>query len=615
MHTRPILTLLFLLLLPLSVEAGLTIHPDRWWVGMKDPTLQILLYGEELTDASVTIEGEGVRLKELVVPPNPRYRLLYLDLSEAKPQQLTIRITNPSGEEQRIAYPLLKRDKSETKGQGFGPSDLLYLLMPDRFANGDPTNDLIPGMREARVDRSDPFARHGGDLAGITAHLDYLADLGVTTLWLNPVQENDMPSGSYHGYAITDYYRIDPRLGTNEEFRQLVTEAHRRGLKVVMDMVFNHCGSENPLFTDMPGEDWFHHGNHYAQTSFKTSTQMDPNAPESERESALDGWFVETMPDFDQDNPHVCTYLSQSSLYWIEYAGIDGIRQDTYPFADREAMADWCDAVLREYPGFNIVGETWFTLPSQVAWWQRGSRLARPGDSRLPTVMDFPLMLAATKAFDEETSPWDGGLFHLYECLSADFVYEDRDSLLIFLDNHDTSRFCSDADDAANLPRFRQGLTFLLTTRGIPQIYYGAEIGMAADKSEGDGSLRKDLPGGWAGDQKSVFDKRGLTPTEREMLDFTRRMLRWRREEPLASSGTLRHYSPREGVYCYTRTLGERSLMVLLNGTSTTKEIPLGDLPIISNGTPLLEVISNRTVASESRLALPPHDVLLLITP
>lgn len=450
---KPLITLLLLLLTCplLRAESRLTIHPQQWWVGMKDPTLQILLYGDELVGATLTVEGDGVTLTETVTPPNPRYRLLYLDLSSAVPQDLRIRIRGAEGDERTISYPLLKRQRQETKAQGFSPEDVLYLIMPDRFANGDPTNDTIEGMRETRVDRSNGFARHGGDLKGLKQSLPYLSDLGVTALWLNPVQENDMSEGSYHGYAITDYYRIDPRLGSNEDFRNFVQAAHERGLKVIMDMVFNHSGSESPLFLDMPGEDWFHHGSQYHQTSFKTSTQMDPNAPKSEREEATDGWFVETMPDLNHSNPHVMTYLTQSSIYWIEYAGIDGIRQDTHPFGDLRAMGKWCDALLEEYPDFNIVGETWFKLPSQVAYWQRGSRLARPEDSRLPTVMDFPLMLATTRAFDEETTPWDGGLFHLYECLSADFVYEDRDRLLTFLDNHDTSRFCKDSTDAANL--------------------------------------------------------------------------------------------------------------------------------------------------------------------
>lgn len=612
---KPLITLLLLLLTCplLRAESRLTIHPQQWWVGMKDPTLQILLYGDELVGATLTVEGDGVTLTETVTPPNPRYRLLYLDLSSAVPQDLRIRIRGAEGDERTISYPLLKRQRQETKAQGFSPEDVLYLIMPDRFANGDPTNDTIEGMRETRVDRSNGFARHGGDLKGLKQSLPYLSDLGVTALWLNPVQENDMSEGSYHGYAITDYYRIDRRLGSNEDFRHFVQAAHERGLKVIMDMVFNHCGSESPLFRDMPGEDWFHHGSQYHQTSFKTSTQMDPNAPKSELEEATDGWFVETMPDLNHSNPHVMTYLTQSSIYWIEYAGIDGIRQDTHPFGDLRAMGKWCDALLEEYPDFNIVGETWFKLPSQVAYWQRGSRLARPEDSRLPTVMDFPLMLATTRAFDEETTPWDGGLFHLYECLSADFVYEDRDRLLTFLDNHDTSRFCKDSTDAANLSRYRQALAFLLTTRGIPQLYYGTEILMAADKSEGDGALRQDFPGGWAGDSTDVLRGKGLSPTQQEALAYTRRLLTWRRGNKTVTRGKLRHYSPRDGVYIYTRSLDGSYVVVLLNGTSEERHIALRALPLPEGVTIDREVISGRVFPrSETTLLLPPHDVMIL---
>lgn len=607
--------LLTLLTAPLQASAALTIHPQMWWVGMQEATLQILLYGEEMIGSTLSIEGEGVRLKEVVTPPNPKYRLLYLDLRSAVPQELRIHVRRAGQPDKVLSYPLLERRHEEAKGQGFTTEDVLYLIMPDRFANGDPSNDVVPGMREARVDRKDDFARHGGDLAGVASHLDYLSDLGVTTLWLNPVQENDMSEGSYHGYAVTDYYRIDPRLGSNEDFKSLVTEAHRKGLKVVMDMIFNHCGSENPLFRDMPGEDWFHHGSHYVQTTFKTATQMDPHTPQSEREQALNGWFVETMPDFNQANPHVMTYLIQNSIFWVEYAGIDGVRQDTHPFADLEAMGKWCDAMLREYPDFNIVGETWFTRPSQIAFWQRGSRLARPLDSRLPTVMDFPLMLAAAKAFDEETTPWADGLFHLYECLGCDFVYEDMDHVMTFLDNHDTSRFCKDEADASNLARYRQGLTFLLTTRGIPQLYYGTEILMAADKSEGDGALRRDFPGGWQSDPVSTFDRKGLTPLQQSALDYTRRMLHWRRSSKVVTHGRLEQYSPKDGLYMYTRTLGEARVIVLLNGTSQDKRVLTTELPLPPSATKLREVSGEgHLLESEGALLLPAHDVVVIET-
>ncbi|MDE6180317.1 MAG: alpha-amylase, partial [Phocaeicola sp.] len=409
-----------------------------------------------------------------------------MDLSEATPQ--TFHITLKQGKKQTvIPYEIKQRTTGSSEVKGFNSGDVLYLIMPDRFANGDPSNDIVPGMLEAKVDRNDPFARHGGDLAGITDHLDYLSNLGVTAIWLNPIQENDMKEGSYHGYAITDYYQVDRRLGSNEEFRELVEQAHGKGMKVVMDMIFNHCGSENYLFKDMPSKDWFNFKGSYTQTSYKTASVQDIHASAYERKIAVDGWFTESMPDLNQRNRHVARYLIQSSIWWIEYTGINGIRQDTHPYADFDMMSQWCKAVTDEYPEFNIVGETWLNSNVLVSFWQKDSKLAAPRNSNLRTVMDFPLMEQMNKAFDEETTDWHGGLYRLYDYLTQDLVYADPMNLLVFLDNHDTSRFCIKEEAGRKTDRYKQALVFLLTTRGIPQIYYGTEILMAADKANGDG--------------------------------------------------------------------------------------------------------------------------------
>ena len=498
---RNLLFIILLLLLPgfHQVFAASTIKkvaPTFWWAGMKNPELQILLYGDRISSADVSLSADDITLQEVVKQENPNYLVLYLDLSKAAPQNFDI-ILKQGKKQTKIPYELKQRRPNASAVEGFDSSDVLYLIMPDRFANGDPSNDIIPGMLEGNVDRNEPFARHGGDLKGIENHLDYIADLGVTSIWLNPIQENDMKEGSYHGYAITDYYQVDRRFGSNEEFRKLTQEANAKGLKVVMDMIFNHCGSDNYLFKDMPSKDWFNFEGNYVQTSFKTATQMDPYASDYEKKIAIDGWFTLTMPDFNQRNRHVATYLIQSSIWWIEYAGINGIRQDTHPYADFDMMARWCKAVNEEYPKFNIVGETWLGNNVLISYWQKDSRLAYPKNSNLPTVMDFPLMEEMNKAFDEETTEWNGGLFRLYEYLSQDIVYSHPMSLLTFLDNHDTSRFYRSEADTKNLDRYKQALTFLLTTRGIPQIYYGTEILMAADKANGDGLLRCDFPGGW----------------------------------------------------------------------------------------------------------------------
>lgn len=355
---------------------------------MKNPELQILLYGDNIASSEVTLSSKNVELKEVVKQENPNYLLLYVDLSDATPQ--TFDICLKQGRKTTVVpYELKQRTRKGTDIEGFTSSDVLYLIMPDRFANGNPDNDVIPGMLENKINRSEQYARHGGDLQGISEHLDYIADLGVTAIWLNPTQENDMPEGSYHGYAITDYYQLDRRFGSNEDFKQLVEKSHEKGLKVVMDMIFNHCGSENYLFKDKPSKDWFNFKSQYVQTSFKTASVMDIHASEYERKIATDGWFTQVMPDLNQRNRHVARYLIQSSIWWIEYAGINGIRQDTHPYADFDFMSEWCKEVLDEYPYFNIVGETWLNSNVLVSYWQKDSKLAAPKNSNLPTVMDF----------------------------------------------------------------------------------------------------------------------------------------------------------------------------------------------------------------------------------
>lgn len=483
--------------------------PEFWWAGMKNPELQILLYGEQISNADVTLTGKGVILKEVVKQENPNYLLLYLDLTEADAQTLTIRLKQGK-KLTEIPYELKARVRKGEDIKGFTAEDVLYLIMPDRFANGNQENDIIKGMKESTTDRNNLYARHGGDLQGIANHLTYISDLGATAIWLNPTQENDMKEGSYHGYAITDYYQIDRRFGTNQEFKELVKQAHSQGLKVVMDMIFNHCGNENYLFADKPSKEWFNFSSNYVQTSFKTANVMDIHASNYERRIATDGWFASVMPDFNQRNRHVARYLIQNSIWWIEYAGINGIRQDTHPYADFDFMSQWCKEVNEEYPYFNIVGETWLNSNVQIAYWQKDSKIAAPKNSYLPTVMDFPLQGLMNQAFDEETGEWGGGLYRLYDYLSQDLVYANPMGLLTFLDNHDTSRFASDKDKANNLTRYKQALAFMLTTRGIPQIYYGTEILMSGNKGNGDGALRRDFPGGWKGDEINAFQKKDV---------------------------------------------------------------------------------------------------------
>ena len=557
------------------------------------------------------VSGEGIYLKETVRQDNPNYLLLYLDLSEAKAQTFQILLKNGKKKLQ-IPYELKSRVRRGEDVKGFTSEDVLYLIMPDRFANGCPENDVIDGMREKTVNRADGFARHGGDIQGISSHLDYIADLGVTAIWLNPTQENDMESGSYHGYAITDYYQIDRRFGSNEDFCALVEKAHEKDLKVVMDMIFNHCGSENYLFKDKPSKDWFNYRSNYVQTSFKTASVMDIHTSAYEKKIATDGWFTSVMPDFNQRNRHVARYLIQSSIWWIEYAGINGIRQDTHPYADFDFMSQWCKEVLDEYPYFNIVGETWLNSNVLVSYWQKDSKLAAPLNSNLPTVMDFPLQALMNQAFDEETGEWGGGLYKLYDYQTQDLVYANPMNLLTFLDNHDTSRFAQTDEMAKNLKRYKQAMVFLLTTRGIPQIYYGTEILMIGDKGKGDGDLRKDFPGGWQGDTRNCFAKNGRTALENEAFEFTRQLLNWRKGNQVIGKGSLKHYSIQNGVYVYQREFNGKSVVIIMNGTDDSKELDLAPYQEILPRENALDVLTGKNVNLSGKLCLDGRENLIL---
>ena len=602
------------LLFPFSSKSYAVIKkvaPTFWWAGMKNPELQVLLYGDDISSSEVSLSSKDIYLKEIVRQSNSNYLIIYLDLNEAKAQNFDI-ILKKGRKITKVPYELKERIRKGSDIEGFTASDVLYLIMPDRFSNGDPENDVVPGMLENKVDRNEQYARHGGDFKGISEHLDYISDLGVTAVWLNPTQENDMKEGSYHGYAITDYYQIDRRFGSNEEFLKLVNEAHDKGLKVVMDMIFNHCGSENYLFKDKPQDDWFNFRSNYVQTSFKTASVMDIHASDYEKAIATDGWFTQVMPDLNQRNRHVARYLIQSSIWWIEYAGINGIRQDTHPYADYDFMSTWCKEVLEEYPHFNIVGETWLNSNVLVSYWQKDSKLAAPKNSNLPTVMDFPLTDLMTKAFDEETTEWSGGLYRLYDYHTQDFVYANPMSLLTFLDNHDTSRFCKNEEDSKNITRYKQAITYLLTTRGIPQIYYGTEILMAADKSEGDGYLRRDFPGGWEGDKVNCFTREGRTELQNEAFDYTRKLLNFRKGNDAICKGTMKHFAIRNGIYVYERKYNDSSVVVVMNGTDENQTLNLAPYKEVLPKSEAIDFITGKKVALKDELLLEKRGILLL---
>ncbi|NLA64002.1 MAG: glycoside hydrolase family 13 protein [Bacteroidales bacterium] len=603
-------TLLLLLSVLMLQAQQLKVDPSFWWSGMQETELQLMIYGDGIANYIPTVTTNDVTIKEYVRRASPNYQVIYLDISPSNPQQFDILFTD--GDKQiTYQYELKERDAKRKNIDTFNSSDVLYLIMPDRFANGNPANDNIKMNMPYKVDRSEPNGRHGGDLEGISNNLDYLTNLGVTAVWLNPVLENDMEGGSYHGYATTDYYKVDPRFGTNEEYAQLVEDANEKGLKVVMDIIFNHCGSDHHWVTDLPSADWFNNMDEYVETSHIKEVYFDNYASDYDTKKLTDGWFVPTMPDLNQRNRHVAKYLIQNSIWWIEYTGINGIRQDTYPYADYDMMVDWCEAVDKEYPGYNIVGEAWLNNIIGTAFWQQDSKVNNVGNTKLKTVMDFKLMGLSHSAFSEETGSWNGGLHAIYESLSYDYIYPDIYHVLRFLDNHDTDRFLKEMP--TDLLIYKQAISFLLTIPGIPQLYYGTELLMHGNKSRYDGDIRLDVPGGWAGDKENHFTREGRSDLQNEAFDFLQKILTWRKGNDIIANGKMKHYAVSNGVYLYERYLNNKKVVVVMNGTTNNVELKLDRYAeTLGNSPQGFDVVSNQNIQLSNPLKLTPRQTIIL---
>lgn len=551
----------------LAAQAGPQIEraePLHWWVGMKNPQLQVLLYGSDLGGLQARVDHEGVRVTQSISVANPDYLFVYLDIApRTAPGTIAIELHDAAGVRHTQPFELRAREPDSAARQGFDTSDVLYLITPDRFVNGDPANDEIAGMREG-LNRAEGFGRHGGDIQGMIDSLDYLADLGVTAIWINPVLENDQPAWSYHGYATTDFYRVDARFGSNEHYRELSDQAARRGIGVVMDMILNHCGSEHWFVKNPPDETWVNFDNTFVPTNHLRTTNQDAHASDYDRRHFADGWFVEAMPDLNQRHPLMADYLIQNSIWWVEEANLAGIRMDTYPYPDKHFMADWTRAVMTEYPDFNMVGEEWSLSPAIVSYWQRGKVNHDGYTSEMPTMMDFPLNHAVKEALTAETEAWNAGFITLYEAVAHDFLYAAPEDLVIFPDNHDMDRFFTQVNEDYDL--FQLGLVFNLTMRGVPQIYYGTEVLMHNRGFPGDhGVIRTDFPGGWDGDAVNAFTGTGLTGQQQDAQAFTRRLLNWRRTATAIHEGKLMHFAPDDGTYTYFRYTDDAMVMVVLN--------------------------------------------------
>ena len=602
------------------------IDPTNWFADMQDPTLQLMVYGKDIKFADVTTDYPNVKIDSLVRLDSPNYLLVYLNLKGAKPGEVTLTFSNKNGKKTTKKFQLKAREMAGADRKGFNISDVLYMLMPDRFANGNPKNDVIKGMEDQLCNRNEPSLRHGGDLEGLRQHLDYFTNLGVTALWLTPVLENDRPAdggkhSTYHGYATTDYYRVDPRFGTNEEYKALVDECHKKGLKVVMDMIFNHCGDYHPwakhtridengkTIKDYPSKDWFNSPNYGLQTSYKLTPVLDPYASKVDMKETVDGWFVPSMPDLNQRNPHVIKYLIQNSIWWIETVGIDGIRMDTYPYADRQAMADWMKVLNKEYPNFNTVGETWVTEPAYTAAWQKDSKLSDI-NSNLKTVMDFAFFDRLSQAKNEETDDWWKGWNRIYNSLCYDYLYTDPSSVMAFIENHDTDRYLGNGKDSTAL---KQAYALLLTMKRIPQLYYGTEILMNGTKTETDGNVRQDFPGGFPGDKVNKFTNEGRTKAENAMFDWTSRLLHWRQNNDVIINGSQTQFIPQHGVYVLARQHNGKTVLTILNGKKADNQVDVARYAeVIGSHTTATDVLTGATVDLTKNIPLVQRQAMVL---
>lgn len=586
------------------------IEPMFWWTGMKNPKLQLIVHGNKIAERNVQLNYQGVKLSRIHKVENPDYLFIDLDVSAAaKPGSFPIRFTRKNEKELSYNYQLRSRDKSANRTQGVTSKDLIYLIMPDRFANGDKTNDVIPRMAETTLNRDSMYHRHGGDIQGIINNLSYLKDLGVTTIWCTPEIENDQPHASYHGYAVTDHYKIDPRYGTNELYKSYVQQCHAMGLKVIKDIVHNHIGSEHWLMKDLPMKDWIHQWPKFTKTTYKEQTVMDPYAAAADRKQMLDGWFDNHMPDLNESNVYVQNYLTQNHIWWIEYAGIDGLRLDTYPYNDPAYMADWAIKIKNEFPRLSIFGETLVNSVVNQAFFTGGSTINQHFDTHLPGITDAQVKDAIYEALNGRFD-WTGGVNRLYAVLANDFVYQDPNRNVIFLDNHDMSRFYSVVGE--DFDKFKTGIAMLFTTRGIPQVYYGTEI-LMKNLSNPDGLVREDFKGGWPEDKANKFIAKGRTNKESEAFNYFKKLANYRKNNLVLQTGKLMQFVPEKGMYVYFRYNNQKTVMVIVNSNDKEQDLSTTRFNERMNGfTKAVNVITDDALNSVDNIKVPAKSAVVL---
>ncbi len=536
---------------------------------MNHSDVEIMFYGKNIAQNEVSVSNDVI-IKNIKKTENSNYLFVTIDTKNTKAQELVFTFKN-NKKTFTHPYSIKQRRQNSSTRKGFDASDVIYLIMPDRFANGNTTNDSTKDTKE-KANRNEPSGRHGGDIQGIISNLDYIEQLGATAIWSTPLCEDNDEKYSYHGYAQSDVYKIDSRYGNNEDYVKLSAELKKRNMKLIMDYVTNHWGITHWMINDLPTYDWIHQFPGYGQTSYRMSTQFDPNVASIDAKNCMDGWFVKSMPDLNQSNPLTLNYLIQNAIWWIEYADLDGFRVDTYSYGDKTGMANWTKSIMNEYPNFNIVGEVWFHDQAQIAYWQKDSKIAaiQSYNSNLPSVMDFTLHDAIADVFNQTKQEWNKGLINVYDNFVNDFLYANIDNVLVFTENHDTARINH------LYPKFEDyklATTLIATIRGIPQIYYGSEIGMQGDKNKGDADIRHDFPGGWSSDTNNAFSVKGRTKNQNQYFDFTSKLFNWRKNKNVIHSGKTKHYLPQNNVYVYFRYNENESVMIVMNNDTEKHQI------------------------------------------
>jgi glycosidase len=541
------------------------IEPPFWWVGMHNSELQLLVYGKNISQSEVAIHSETIKLKKVHHVENKNYLFLDIEIAEnTQPGNFEIIF---SKNETDLTFQYELKQKTEQK-RGFSSADFIYLIMPDRFSNGNPKNDSPEKISE-KADRNNPDGRHGGDIQGIINHLDYIQQLGITALWLNPTVENNNPNYSYHGYAITDFYKTDPRSGNDSEYKKLSDELHKKNMKLIMDMIFNHCSINHWWMNDIPMNDWTNTNSEF-RSNFRGSTVPDIHASNDDIKRMTEGWFDKHMPDLNQNNPFLAEYLIQNSIWWIEFAGLDGIRMDTYPYPFKEFMTKWTERVHKEYPDITLLGETWLQKPAFTAYFSENNSISGNYNSGLNSVTDFPLYYATRDAFNQQDG-WSEGLASIYYILAQDFLYGNPYNNLIFLDNHDLDRYYTSV--GKDIKKMKMGLAVLLTMRGIPMLYYGTELLTEGEEHKGHGYIRTDFPGGWKEDKINAFNEEERTFEQNDSYNYIKTIATWRKTSKPVTEGKFMHFVPENNVYVYFRYTNNEAVMFILNNHPSEKRL------------------------------------------